>query len=970
MSKVKKIGVALLVVLLALSTTAAAQDVTRAIDPDTVEPGGTVTVTLTSTAAAIGVQIIETIPDGFTHVSHDSSGANAVQFSQSGNTLTFTVTDIAADGFTLTYTLQAPSDEGTYTFSGTYEPMGGTVADVGGETTVQVAAAGAEPEPTPTPTPTPTPSVSGVEISVADDTVVYGDPVEVKVVNDGSQGTLTLKVTNEGTGDTEKLEIIDTSGIFRYVYDTDAKGWYPGVYTLSLENAAGIVTWTQFSVTSDEPYIVLDIPDNTVASGDALAYTLKVYWHKKIDSVTVTVTGPMEGTFTAVSESNIGAYYWKSPVTAVSTLDLFAAPFSGTTGAYNLKVSVTGEGGASSSATFKFYVEDISFNITPEDSSVARGGSVDVEVMTNAGDTNGDMDVDTPNTVMWTLYDPDGVAVDSGEANIEDGSATFPISPKLEWDSGTYKLEVTVKTADGYDETDSIDLEVVDPELTLTPTYEVIVRGDSITVEGSTTLPAGTQFVISVDPADEGVTVSDTQVFADADGKFSFSIDVATDAPLKTFTITVENTDANVDAKVKIKVARQGIKVSTETASALIGGSFDVTIDTTATTVYVYASKGGVFSVGGTGISKLPSLVGDIDTNANPTFSTGDSEITVDVADDAQLGTYTLYFFAPEDPDVIDPVKDPQDVLYVTIIDISFTDIPSEVTVVKGGSTTVTITANVPRTDFGWISASFSGNGVFTDLNDAGFVKDDADTGSKGVFEITLYGKVDSQTLELNENGDKMLASGTYTLKVSLLRDNTVVDTRTIMVNVVNPQIDISLPGEVLKGDEIVVTITTNRAEDYDGLYVFLETPNRVYMQNPLVDADGKAEVIFQSYGLDYGTYRVYVRDTMTTETGNQDLLQFYSLDPADSTAKEYKMSDDLLYGPFEVSVVEELTPAPTPTPTPTPTPVPTPTPGPTPTPTPSPSSSKFFKKNKKWIIIGSVGAFVLLLLIIAIARR
>ncbi|WP_456478772.1 PGF-CTERM sorting domain-containing protein [Geoglobus ahangari] len=788
-------------------------------------------------------------------------------------------------------------------------------------------------------------------VSVTDDTVVYGDPVEVKVVNDGSNGTLTLKVKNEGTKDTEVLEVITTSGIFTYTYDTDAKGWYPGVYNLTLEMSNGtVVSSVEFQVTSDEPYIVLSIDDNTVAKGDALAYSLDVYWNNLIDEVWVNVTGPMNGTYQVDWSNSVKSYYWTPTSTTVNTSELLGAPYNGTTGAYTLKVKVVNTS-VTSTASFVFYVEDISLTINPASTSVARGGSVDVEVQTNVADTGSDMDINGNNLVTWKLYNTSDKEVDNGTATIKDGVATFTVSPKLEWESGTYKLEVLVNTTSGYNASDSVDLEVTDPELTLSPSYATVVRGDSITIEGTTSLPAGTQFNVTVDPSDGGVSVSADRVYADAEGKFSFDVSVASDADLKTFTIKVSNDEASVEATAQIKVVRQGITVSTDTASVLIGGSLDVTIDTTAGKVFVYASKGGVFTVGGDAINKIPSLTTKINTTEYPTYNTSDDQITIDVDDNAQLGTYTLYFFAPENESLIDPIKDPQDVLYVTIIDISFKEVPSEVTLVKGGSATVTITVDTPKAGFANISATFSGNGVYTDLWDAGLVKDDTDagTGEAGVFEITLYGKVNNQTLEMSEDGTKMLATGTYTLKVSLMRGTTVVDTKTIVVNVVNPQIEVTVPDQVLKGDEITVTISSNRAEDYTGFYVFLETPNQVYVQNPITDANGTAVAIFQTYGLDYGTYKIYVRDTMTTGTNNDDLQKFYNLDPADSTAKQIGFADDILFGPFEVSVVKELAPTPTPTPeeTPTPTPTPTATPTPTPTKTPTPTPTPVETKEE-----------------------
>ena len=112
-------------------------NVTRSL-PSSAEPDSIFNVTLTSTASAIGMQITETIPAGFTFINYSASGANSVTFQQNGNQLTFTVTDIAADGFTVIYILQAPSDEGVYSFTGTFEALGQDVAMIGGDTVLEV----------------------------------------------------------------------------------------------------------------------------------------------------------------------------------------------------------------------------------------------------------------------------------------------------------------------------------------------------------------------------------------------------------------------------------------------------------------------------------------------------------------------------------------------------------------------------------------------------------------------------------------------------------------------------------------------------------------------------------------------------------------------------------------------------------------------------------------------------------------
>jgi len=120
-------------------TSIAPSSVLTRILPDTAEPGATIQVTITASVSSFGMEITETIPENFTFVNFTFSRANNVDINVSGNILTFTVVDLSiADGFTVTYHLQAPSAEGTYTFSGTYQSIGGSPASIGGDTTVTV----------------------------------------------------------------------------------------------------------------------------------------------------------------------------------------------------------------------------------------------------------------------------------------------------------------------------------------------------------------------------------------------------------------------------------------------------------------------------------------------------------------------------------------------------------------------------------------------------------------------------------------------------------------------------------------------------------------------------------------------------------------------------------------------------------------------------------------------------------------
>ena len=90
--------------------------VTRTFSASTVNPGDSITVTITPTPATLfdmpGYQVIETIPAGFTVTANTATASSNV-----GNVYTFT--NIGSSAFT--YTLTSPITEATYIFTGTFK---------------------------------------------------------------------------------------------------------------------------------------------------------------------------------------------------------------------------------------------------------------------------------------------------------------------------------------------------------------------------------------------------------------------------------------------------------------------------------------------------------------------------------------------------------------------------------------------------------------------------------------------------------------------------------------------------------------------------------------------------------------------------------------------------------------------------------------------------------------------------------
>ena len=106
----------------------------RSFSPTSVDAGGVVEVTITASGyGAFGV-VVETLPAGFDYVSSSLSDGSVTD---EGQQLRF----ILLGETSFTYTLTAPSTEGSYSFSGVLRNFGGEEVPVGGAATLTVGAA-------------------------------------------------------------------------------------------------------------------------------------------------------------------------------------------------------------------------------------------------------------------------------------------------------------------------------------------------------------------------------------------------------------------------------------------------------------------------------------------------------------------------------------------------------------------------------------------------------------------------------------------------------------------------------------------------------------------------------------------------------------------------------------------------------------------------------------------------------------
>ncbi len=138
----------------------------RSLSPESVEAGGEVEVMITAAGyGALGGQVVETLPDGFSYAGSD---LNEEAVAAADQKVTFTLFGTGPTAFT--YTVTASSEEGTYSFSGVLRNEDSEEQPIGGASTIVVT----------TDTAPEFPAAETGERSVlesAPESAIVGDPV-------------------------------------------------------------------------------------------------------------------------------------------------------------------------------------------------------------------------------------------------------------------------------------------------------------------------------------------------------------------------------------------------------------------------------------------------------------------------------------------------------------------------------------------------------------------------------------------------------------------------------------------------------------------------------------------------------------------------------------------------------------------------------------------------------------------------
>jgi len=523
---------------------------------------------------------------------------------------------------------------------------------------------------------------------------------------------------------------------------------------------------------------------------------------------------------------------------------------------------------------------------------------------------------------------------------------------------------------------DVVYFSVEKPTIEFTMDKTTFARAEDISFKGKTNLPEGSTIYIVMDEDDaqelsnelytamnkeqNGADYCGMEVTIGANGVFETDeYTINPDAELTTYKVYAvwfeTYTPGDIDnknnwdkyASVTIRVVKVPLEVTVypEEHKVPKGGEIRIKGTTTVDYVYVYASESGVFE----DVPELPtpstfSTAGGFEI----VVSEGEFDKKIEVYDDAEPGSYTLYIFAPANSNQIDKATDTQVAVSITVTEIGVAKITVDskeytwgepIVMVRGGEVSLVVDTLVGDVldDNMYLNYTFKGGGLEAE---------DRVYPSNGTFEFSLKPFINtSRDVFTDDQNDTLIPVGTYTLKLELYVAGDEVDEKTLTVQVVSPDYTVTVPSEVVYGEDLVIKIQSNRAGGYDNIYVVVKKLVGEDWQTVTLDENGSAEVSFATYGYNVGdVLKVYVRDTMGTETcpvgTTCDITDYYDIMPTDSYARTYAADDDVLLGPYEVKIVEAIVTTPTPTTPPPTTPPPTTPPPTTPTPTTPPPTT------------------------------
>ena len=831
-----------------------------------------------------------------------------------------------------------------------------------------------------------------------EDDYVTGGPGYLVRYNYASDDSFTIRVSVNVPGDVWKVEVRDnfTGSLEYYTTFTDTamkditipmSDLYVGQFNvIVIDTTKGTTNFTLNSTSvgvalelyKTLPDIIIDVKTPTVAKGDDAAVKAKVYGLGSTDTVKWTLEGPFNRTpyMTTVwggMTPTLGSGPGKVVQTVKLNTSVIVKDYNGTSGKYKFSVIVYRGTTKITSAAGYFTLEGVSLTVDIP-ASVTLGSQYLIQGTTNIVETNSSYDNGTANYVYLRINDSNGVqrypsgggwdqiVVQSDGSWRTAGTVTFEIG----WPTGSYKMEIKA-VSDTYKgeikKTKTVYLVVEEPQIDWALDKTTFVRGEEIYLKGTSSLKQGTSIKIKGDELSSLISElgsNSVTVTTSAGGDWTTDkYHIASDAAKKSYTlhaVVLDSSGSETDYKatVTIRVAKAVLDATLEKTTLTRGEEVVFNGTTSLDYVYLYTDKANVFE----NVNKIPDENNKFQASANDykiSVSDGKFEVTLKVNSTKKAGVYILYAIAPANTTGNgwpDPSEDVMAQFSVEITEFGFLEYPDSITLARGDSYDVFVKVNGDPDNL-CVRAEFHGMGADIEEADWGQWTKWNETEDGGWLFNTIYPFYNDSLGQFKSSYDSvntLLPAGTYTMTIHLYKDTAcskeVSGAATkVPVIIETPTLDVDVPSTVAKGDDIVVKIDTNRAGNYDYIYVILDlgVDSRKYSRIA-VDENGDAEVSIPTAGIDEGTYKLYVRDIMATEKNAPNGIDdYYDISPADSYAKYYKANDDILViKEVTITTAPVATPTPTETPTPTPTETPTPTPTETPTPTPTPKQPGF----------------------------
>ena len=576
----------LLVTFLAMGVYAVAQaqaspSASRSFDPATVAAGGEVVVSIDVTGEHDEGIVRETLPEGFSLVSHDFFGPERSVL-QSSNQLSFIARSGSGGVPSYTYTVRAPTEPPTtdtaFTFSGNF---GGKVngsdfsGDISGESEVTVTAV---PVVTPEPTPPPTPEVdlssqtpgAAVQITIedmaaSDDPIMPSEDITVDLSGFSVPDTIadsSVTISSGGYNGNPSDVVVTGSKITMTVPNVRANGDpqempISGGYTIRIKQSAGVtnassggektVKWQENAPDGREREAkvtinrVISLSKTSGTRGTMITATFKGFAN---GSATVNLNEKKHGEVTIADN------------TGTLEIDTTSTAFEANREGGN-EITAQDAAGNDEDVSASFTVSPKA-TVSPEESPVSKEVTINLSdwpasnsitsVTIGASDVTGSINPST-----------------AGETG-NDGAAEFKVMVPANANRGTQTVKVT-GTAVG-DSTPSATASLSVGVLSLTIQPGMVVPGQQITIEGSGFV--STDSIGSVTVGNQSVTISPAAEVSSA-GDVVIAINVPSDPSGVGIgsgkkTVSVAATGSGRVAEGSIEIPKATISLDPETS--------------------------------------------------------------------------------------------------------------------------------------------------------------------------------------------------------------------------------------------------------------------------------------------------------------------------------------------------------------------------------------------------------------------